>query len=193
MTDGLKQQGCNPTFVASRNGILAGTQALGGQDTCTVWAAFSRRGLGFSAVQGTTNRDDNTEAFDTHPDCRRGFKPPVAPDYTTINERTAGATVPLKFEVIGLERPKILAENSPFSRRVDCTTLTVPSIGEFITPREYPLATTSPGNSGHKKNGNNTWHYNWKTLPEWAGTCREVVITRSDGVQHRAFFRFTEG
>jgi hypothetical protein len=30
----------------------------------------------------------------------------------------------------------------------------------------------------------------WKPLPEWAGTCREVVVTRDDGKQHRAFFRF---
>ncbi len=32
--------------------------------------------------------------------------------------------------------------------------------------------------------------YPWKTLEEWAGTCREVVVTRDDGRQHRAFFRF---
>ena len=61
--DGLKLQGCSPGLVASRNGILAGTQALGGADTCTVWAAFARRGLGFSAVQGTTNRDDNSRGL----------------------------------------------------------------------------------------------------------------------------------
>ena len=45
----------------------------GPADTCTVWATFARRGLGYSAVQGTTARDDNSEAFDTHPDCLRGF------------------------------------------------------------------------------------------------------------------------
>ena len=30
----------------------------------------------------------------------------------------------------------------------------------------------------------------WETLEEWAGTCREVVVTRDDGRQHRAFFSF---
>jgi hypothetical protein len=28
------------------------------------------------------------------------------------------------------------------------------------------------------------------TKGDWEGTCREVVLTRDDGVQHRAFFRF---
>jgi extracellular elastinolytic metalloproteinase len=32
--------------------------------------------------------------------------------------------------------------------------------------------------------------YPWQTLEGWAGTCREVVVTRDDGKQHRAFFRF---
>jgi hypothetical protein len=27
---------------------------------------------------------------------------------------------------------------------------------------------------------------------DWAGTCRELVLTRTDGMQHRAFFQFVE-
>jgi hypothetical protein len=144
-------------------------------------------------VQGTTNRNDNTEAFDTHPDCRRGFQPPVAPDYATINDVEAGSTVPLKFQVTGLNGPDILASNSPFSRKVDCTTLAVPSIGASITPREYPTATSPPGHSGLSTSANGVYHYNWQTLAEWSGTCRELVLTRKDGVQHRAFFQFISG
>ena len=190
VTDGLKLQGCSPGFIAARNGILAAAAALGGADTCTVWATFARRGAGFSAVQGTTNRDDNTEAFDTHPSCRQGFKSPVTAPYGTLNVRDAGSTVPLKFTIPGATGLDVLASNSPFSRKVDCATLRVPSSGAFITPREYPIATELPGNSRLTTNGNGQYHYNWKTLVEWAGTCREVVVTRSDGVQHRAFFRF---
>jgi hypothetical protein len=33
------------------------------------------------------------------------------------------------------------------------------------------------------------FQYPWKTLQEWAGTCRELVLTRTDGKQHRAYFR----
>jgi extracellular elastinolytic metalloproteinase len=39
-------------------------------------------------------------------------------------------------------------------------------------------------------NANGVFTYPWKTLEEWGGTCREVVVTRDDGKQHRAFFRF---
>ena len=74
--DGLKMQGCDPGLVVARAAIIAGaeTRNNGAADTCTVWATFARRGLGYSAVQGTTNRNDNTEAFDTHPNCLRGFQ-----------------------------------------------------------------------------------------------------------------------
>ena len=63
VTDGLKLQGCGPGLVVSRAAIVAAAEALGGEDTCTVWAAFARRGLGYSAVQGTTDRDDNYVAI----------------------------------------------------------------------------------------------------------------------------------
>ena len=74
MIDGLKLQGCGPGLVVARDAIIAGATQRGGGDECTLWAAFARRGLGYSAVQGTTDRNDNTEAFDTHPDCKRNFQ-----------------------------------------------------------------------------------------------------------------------
>ena len=58
--DGLKMQGCNPGLVVARAAIIAGAQVRnnGDADTCTLWATFARRGFGYSAVQGTTARDD---------------------------------------------------------------------------------------------------------------------------------------
>ena len=51
--DGLKMQGCGPGLVVARNAILAAQKELtNGADTCTVWASFARRGLGYSAVRG---------------------------------------------------------------------------------------------------------------------------------------------
>lgn len=190
VVDGLKFQGCGPGFVAARDGILAAAEALGGEDTCTVWAAFARRGLGYSAVQGTTNRNDNTEAFDTAPACRAGFRAPVSQAPGILNERDAGSVVPLKFDAGTGLGDDPLASNSPFSRRIDCATGAVPSIGEFITPREYPEPTSQPGGSGLSQNPHGVFHYNWQTEATWAGTCRELVLTRKDGVQHRAFFQF---
>jgi extracellular elastinolytic metalloproteinase len=190
--DGLKIQGCGPGLVVARSAIIAGADELSdGEDTCTLWATFARRGLGFGAVQGTTNRDDNTEAFDTHPDCRRGFQPPASHAYGSLRDVDAGDTVPLRFTADGYRELDVLASNSPFSRRVDCETLQVPSITPgIITPREYPIDTQTLGNSKLTVNGQGVFHYNWKTLEEWGDTCREVVVTRDDGKQHRAFFRF---
>ena len=191
--DGMKMQGCGPGLVVGSRAIIAAANTLtSGQDTCTVWATFARRGLGYSAVQGTTNRDDNTEAFDTHPDCRRGFLSPVTQPYGTLNEVDVDEAVPLRFTADGYKGLDVLANSgSPFSRRVDCATLRVPSSGAFVTPRELPVNTQTAGNSPLTVNANGVFNYPWKPLAEWAGTCREVVVTRDDGKQHRAFFRFS--
>ena len=190
--DGLKTQGCGPGLVVARAAIIASQQALtGGEDTCTLWAAFARRGLGFSAVQGTTNRDDNEEAYDTHPDCRRPFQAPVTRPYGELNVVDAGDAVPLRFSADGYRGLDVLASNSPFSRKVDCATLKVPSSGAAVTPRELPIATRSPGGGKLTVSSGGLYTYPWKTEDAWAGTCREVVATRDDGRQHRAFFRFT--
>ena len=190
--DGLKMQGCGPGLVVARAAIIAAADALDSDDECTLWAAFSRRGLGFSAVQGTTNRDDNTEAFDTNPACRRGFQAPVTQPYGSLNEVDAGDAVPLRFTADGYRQLDVLKDSgSPFSRRVDCATLRVPSQNPaFVTPRELPIATQTPGGSRLTVSGTGVFNYPWKTLEAWAGTCRELVLTRDDGRQHRAFFRF---
>ncbi|HEX8298982.1 MAG TPA: M36 family metallopeptidase, partial [Rubricoccaceae bacterium] len=74
VTEGLKLTPCNPGFVSGRDAILAADAALypdaanpgRGRHYATLWSAFARRGLGFSASQGLTSSNaDNTEAFDT--------------------------------------------------------------------------------------------------------------------------------
>jgi hypothetical protein len=67
--DGLKLQPCNPGFVDSRNAILkADSINNGGAHTDLLWKAFARRGLGFSATQGSTNsKIDGVQAFDLPP------------------------------------------------------------------------------------------------------------------------------
>lgn len=67
VTEGLKLQPCSPGFVDGRDAILAADVALyGGANQCLIWDAFAKRGLGFSADQGSSNnRNDGTEAFDS--------------------------------------------------------------------------------------------------------------------------------
>ena len=192
VTDGLKLQGCGPGLVVARAAIIAAADELtDGGDTCTVWATFARRGLGFSAVQGTTNRDDNDEAFDTHPDCHEGFLGGVA-DEPSLNLVNGGANRDMEFTLGGNQGLDILASDSPYSRQVDCNTLrTVDPSSPFITPRPIPVPAQSPGNTGLDYDAaEDVYTYPWKTLKEWNGSCREFVLTRRDGVQHRAYFRF---
>ena len=55
-----------------------------------------------------------------------------------------------------------------------------------------PVAAEKPGNSGLSVSGNGVYTYPWETDEEWAGTCQELVLTRDDGDQHRAFFAFVD-
>ena len=190
--DGLKMQGCQPTLLQAARAIIAAAGELdAGADYCTVYASFARRGFGWSAVDGTTNRNDNDEAFDTDPACRKGFLPPASHGYGTLTTVEAGDTVPLRFAAPELSGTDVLASNNPYSRLVDCETLrTVDTSQEFITPRPIPVPTETPGNSTLTRNPQGIYHYSWLTEADWAGTCREIVVTREDGIQHRAFFEF---
>jgi extracellular elastinolytic metalloproteinase len=79
VVDGLKLQPCFPGFVDARDAILLADEALtpwadmdtftaDGRNACSLWKVFSRRGLGFSASQGSPfDRTDGTEAFDMPP------------------------------------------------------------------------------------------------------------------------------
>ena len=112
--DGLKMQGCGPGLVVARAAIIAAADALtSGEDTCTVWATFARRGLGFSAVQGTTNRDDNNEAFDTASRLpARVLEPGHTSRTARLNEVDAGEAVPLKFTADGYKGLDVLARTA---------------------------------------------------------------------------------
>ncbi len=64
--DGMKLQPCSPGFVDARDAILLANKINNnGEDTMLIWSTFARRGLGFSAKQGSTSsRSDGTQAFD---------------------------------------------------------------------------------------------------------------------------------
>ena len=63
--DGLKMQPCDPGFVDARNAILQADQIrYNGENKRLIWEVFARRGLGFSADQGSNDGVDAFEAFD---------------------------------------------------------------------------------------------------------------------------------
>ena len=74
--DGLKLQNCSPGFIDGRDAILAADAINnGGANECLIWEVFARRGLGWSADQGSTNeRNDGLEAFDKRPECIKTLK-----------------------------------------------------------------------------------------------------------------------
>ena len=63
---GMKLQKCSPGFVDGRTGILkADTLLYGGKYSGAIWRAFARRGLGYSASQGSNSSTvDGTAAYD---------------------------------------------------------------------------------------------------------------------------------
>jgi len=70
--DGMKLQPCGPGFVTGRNAIVQADELLtGGANACSIWRGFAKRGLGFSASQGTVNSiNDGVQAFDLPVACR---------------------------------------------------------------------------------------------------------------------------
>ena len=67
--EGLRVQPCRPGFVDGRNAILQADELLNeGANKCDIWSVFARRGLGYSADQGSSNsRIDGTAAYDMPP------------------------------------------------------------------------------------------------------------------------------
>lgn len=64
-------QPCSTGFVQARDAVLAADQILyGSTNQCLIWKAFARRGLGFSATQGSANSiSDGVAAFDLPAAC----------------------------------------------------------------------------------------------------------------------------
>lgn len=106
-----------------------------------------------------------------------GFQSPVGDG---LNDRKAGANVPLVFSLGGDRGLGILASGSPSSQQVDCTTL---------DPLGGSTPTATPGNSGLTYEAG-TYQYNWKTVKAWSGTCRALTLALDDGSEHVAYFRF---
>lgn len=86
VTDGLKLQPCSPGFADGRDAIILADELLyDGAHHCMIWEVFANRGLGYSAVQGSSSsRSDNSEAYDMPPSCT------IEIEKTAINEIEAG-------------------------------------------------------------------------------------------------------
>ncbi|KAG8961260.1 hypothetical protein FRC00_012832 [Tulasnella sp. 408] len=60
VVDALALQPCNPTFIDARDAIIKADDCrYGGQNKCTLWKAFAKRGLGMNAVAGEYNDSED--------------------------------------------------------------------------------------------------------------------------------------
>lgn len=86
--EGMKLQPCSPGFVDGRDAILLADEMLyNNAHRCAIWAAFARRGLGYSANQGSsTNASDGSQAFDVP----QGVTLTLTPDVNAVNQ---GSTI----------------------------------------------------------------------------------------------------
>jgi uncharacterized repeat protein (TIGR01451 family) len=137
--DGMKFTVCDPGFVDARDGILIADEVNnGGVNQCTLWAAFAKRGLGFSANQGSPfDPFDGSEAFDLPPACR---------DDLSVDKR---ASVP------AVEAGKVLtyeiAANNYTSQTLTGLTLTDP------IPANTTYVPGSASDGGNEAGGVLTW------------------------------------
>jgi hypothetical protein len=185
--DGMKLQPCRPGFVDGRDAILLADRVLtGGVNQCSIWEGFAKRGLGFSANQGSnTSTTDGTEAFDLPFGCHfNGFignihNPPA------LNQVNAGSTIPVIFSLDGDRGLDIFAAGYPASQQIDCDTKA--PIGS-----EQPT-NTPPDSSLTYNPETDRYNYPWKTSKGWMNTCRQLIVRFSDNTDPRiAYFSFSK-
>lgn len=101
----------------------------------------------------------------------KGFKKPIkaAPK---LNQIEAGEAVSVKFNFGDASTVNILANGSPTTQAINCTTLA--PIGE-ATPA------LSKNGQGLKLNGNDRYKFDWKTLKSWKKSCRQLTFTFTNG------------
>jgi uncharacterized membrane protein len=98
-----------------------------------------------------------------------------------VNKVKAGQAVPIKFSLHGNQGLDILAPGNPRSKAVPCT------LGN--TNGGQPTRTAGGrGLSYHR--GSDRYQYGWKTEKAWAGTCRQLMVSLTDGTTHSALFKF---
>ena len=110
-----------------------------------------------------------------------GFFQPVD-NLPTLNQVKAGQAIPVKFSLGGNQGLSILAAGSPSSQQIACDT---------SAPVADIEQTVSAGNSSLSyDSASGVYTYVWKTNKAWSNTCRQLVVTLSDGTQRLANFKF---
>ena len=110
-----------------------------------------------------------------------GFFAPVDNE-PVINVVKAGSAIPVIFGLGGNQGLNIFAAGYPKSQTIACDS-TAPADGIDSTLNAGGSSLSYDASSGR-------YTYVWKTDKGWAGTCRAFILKTTDGVTHRADFKF---
>lgn len=116
--EGMRYTPCQPTFLQARDGILLADTALhGGEDRCSIWTAFSRRGMGASATSAGPGDNSPQAAVDFPVECAGGAsiswdQPEYGVEAAAVIEvfDAAGDGSPISVDVSSLSGDQILVQ-----------------------------------------------------------------------------------
>ncbi len=187
--DGMKFLPCHPGFVDGRDAILAADLALtGGENECRLWQAFARRGLGYSAEQGSSNNTtDGIAAYDLAPQCKVVWVQPEAQNMCANMAATyevligAGFAPPIALAVE--QAPPGASSHfgqNPLSAAPFTTTLQIGSAA--AAPAGSYTVTVSAVDSVSSHTADAVLHIT-RDLPD-----RTTLIAPEDGLMHAPFY-----
>lgn len=121
-----------------------------------------------------------------------GYQASTGPSYTfkkffkqvksapALNKEKSGSTVPVKFSLGGNQGLDVLPEEVAQSQRIKCST-------------KAPIGEATPilvRGEDQLKFHENKYKFKWKTLKQWEGTCRQLILSFSNGETVVAYFDF---
>ena len=100
-----------------------------------------------------------------------------------VNTARAGATIPVRWHLEA-------AEGTPISDPSSFASVTSKSGDGACAGLPTDAVEDYSGGSGLRYLGGGDWQFNWKVPKSYAGQCRTLVLTLSDGSTFTASFEF---
>lgn len=105
-------------------------------------------------------------------------------DNPILNTVRAGSSVPVKFGLRGYQGMSIHVAGSPASKKIAC---------DSGAPLDGIEETVTTGGSGLCYDPtSDQYTYVWKSDKAWAGSCRQLVVTLSEGTEHPCHLQVDE-
>ena len=174
---------------SSATSMTVSYPAVTATDNCSASSITTSRASGSAFPVGTTtvsatatdvagNSSTCSFSVTVRYDFTGFFSPVISPP--TLNAVNGGRAIPVKFSLSGDKGLNVFAANNPYSTSLNCNT---------NDPGVDVTETLTAGASSLIFSGDQ-YNYVWKTESSWVGTCRQLVLTLSDGSVHTANFKF---